>query len=221
MGMTLLKRGAESDIYLGSFMGMKAVFKKRRAKRYRLPELDERVNRERTISEARLIYAALISGVSVPAVLLLDPPNYLIVMEYIEGTTVKDLLQAENLPVEFLRELGKKIGETAARLHTSGIYHGDLTTSNLILSGEDLFLVDFGLAGRSNDIEDLGVDIHVFLRSLESVHPKVGGVIYGGFKEVYARELGDRAKEVLNRVKDIRRRGRYVEERRNSASHRK
>jgi len=57
-------------------MGMKAVFKKRRAKRYRLPELDERVNRERTISEARLIYAALISGVSVPAVLLLDPPNY-------------------------------------------------------------------------------------------------------------------------------------------------
>ena len=210
-----LKRGAESIIYEGYFAGLHAIFKKRISKSYRDKELDHKINSDRTRLEARLIYSALKNDINAPAILMVDPYEYLIVMEYIEGKPVKDIIGRQNID---LKRIGEMIGEIAGKLHKAGISHGDFTTNNLILSepDDDIFIIDFGLARRSDDIEDFATDIHVFLRSLESVHYSFKDDIVKGFEIGYSRFMN--FNEVMKKVKEIRMRGRYVEERRNKRS---
>jgi len=49
----LLRQGAEAKLYLGEYLGQRAIVKERFAKKYRLPELDVRLTRERLRAEAR------------------------------------------------------------------------------------------------------------------------------------------------------------------------
>ena len=206
-----LKRGAESIIYEGYFAGIHAVFKKRISKSYRDKELDHKINSYRTKLEARLIYLALKNDINVPAILMVDPYEYLIVMEYIEGKPVKDIIGKQDID---LKRIGEKIGEIAGKLHKAGVSHGDFTTNNLIFSEleSDIFIIDFGLAKRSNDVEDFATDIHVFLRSLESIHYNFKDEIVKGFEIGYSKFMN--FNEVMKKVREIRMRGRYVEERR-------
>lgn len=212
--LKLLKRGAESNIYEGYFLGIHAIFKQRIRKSYRNPEIDHKINYERTILEAKLIYTALKNNINAPAVLYINPENYLLVLEYIEGYVLKDIIN--DLDLESLKKLGKEIGKIAGKLHSIGIAHGDLTTNNLIKNPitNEIFLIDFGLAKRSDDAEDFATDIHVFLRSLESVHPDYKDIIYESFLKGYEEIMGSKTSQIVNIVKDIRMRGRYVEERR-------
>lgn len=212
--LKLIKRGAEALIYETYFLGIHAILKKRISKSYRHPELDKKINSTRTLLEAKLIYSALEAGVNAPAILFVNKDEYTIIMEYIEGYTVKDLLSYAQKELD-LSKLGKTIGNIAGKLHKAQIAHGDLTTSNLILqkgTGE-IFIIDFGLAKKTNDIEDFATDVHVFLRSLESVHPDKKDLIFKGFIDGYS-EVVNFSEEVMKRIKDIRMRGRYVEERR-------
>ncbi len=64
-----------------------------------------------------------------------------------------------------------EIGESIARLHQCGIIHGDLTTSNLILSGDKIVFIDFGLSRISQLTEDKGVDLLVFKKALKGIQP--------------------------------------------------
>ncbi len=202
-----IKRGAEAIIYEGEIKGLRVIVKKRLPKPYRHPELDRKINEERTKSEAKLIYLALKAGVNAPAVFLVLPHEYVLVMEYVEGTLLKDLGKLD-------KEIGLKIGELAGKLHRAGVVHGDLTTANMIMkSSGEVFLIDFGLAKRSDDLEDQATDVHVFLRSLESVHPYCKDEVMEGFIEGYSQYISY-YEEVLKKVKEIRMRGRYVEERR-------
>jgi len=207
-----LKRGAESIIYEGYFAGLHAIFKRRISKSYRNKELDYKINSDRTRLEARLIYSALKNNINAPAILMVDPYEYLIVMEYIEGKPVKDIIGKQDISLE---RIGEMIGEIAGKLHKAGISHGDFTTNNLILSELEgnVFIIDFGLAKRSDDIEDFATDIHVFLRSLESVHYGFKDDIFKGFESGYSKFMN--FDKVMKKVKEIRMRGRYVEERRN------
>lgn len=212
-GLKEIKRGAEAVIYEGYFAGIHSIFKKRIRKKYRNPELDYEINSNRTKLEARLIYTSLINGVNVPALLLVDPTEFLIIMEYIEGVTVKDYLLSYNVSEEKLRLVGNQMGEILGKLHKLGIAHGDPTTNNMILTNEnELFIIDFGLAKKAEGVEDLAVDVHVFLRSLESTHNKYQRVLFEGFLEGYKKFID--ANKILEKVKEIRMRGRYVEERR-------
>jgi len=111
------------------------------------------------------MYSALKAGVNTPALLMVSPETFTIVMEYIEGTMLKDASHRTTL--------FRDAGVIAGRLHLNGIIHGDLTTNNIIVKDGELFLIDFGLAKRSVDVEDMATDVHVFLRSIESVHPDV------------------------------------------------
>lgn len=210
-----IKRGAESVIYEGYFGGIHAIFKKRISKAYRNKELDFKINSERTRLESKLMYSALKNGVNTPAILMVDPFDFLIVMEFIEGEAVREVIP--KLDDKDLIQLGEKIGEIAGRLHKAGISHGDFTTNNLIYTKQgEIFLIDFGLARRSDDIEDFATDVHVFLRGLESVHYKQKDIIFKGFEKGYSKFMD--FSEVMKTVKEIRMRGRYVEERRTKRS---
>jgi len=209
----LLKKGAEASLYLEEWQGRKVIMKQRLPKAYRLPELDETIRIQRTVHEPQMIHKAKEVGVPTPTIYLVDIANANIIMEFIEGKQVKqilnDLSQAER--TRLCRHIGTLIG----RLHSQGIIHGDLTTSNMILTSHGkVFLVDFGLSERSNELEARGVDLHLMKRALQSTHYRYANecfeAIIAGYSEVVGK---DTAEEVLKKIREIERRGRYVSER--------
>jgi len=186
-------RGAEAIVRVGT----DTVTKQRQKKSYRQPALDARLIAERTRAEARLISMARRHGVPTPVIR--DITADTIVMERVPGLLVKEDLSVENL---FLA------GKTVGRLHSAGIVHGDLTTSNMICRDGQCFLIDFGLAQVSGEIEARGVDLHVLFQTLESTtddHPALKEAFLRGYREELAC-----ADEVIVREQEIERRGRYL-----------
>lgn len=70
-------------------------------------------------------------------------------MEYIDGIKLKDWFNQEHTEVEIVKQL-MKMGFLVYRLHQQGIIHGDLTTSNMILRDNKIYLIDFGLSYIKN-----------------------------------------------------------------------
>ena len=129
-----MKKGAEASLYLADWHGKHVVIKQRLPKRYRPEQLDQTIRRYRTIHEPQLMHEAKLAGVSTPIIFMVDVENSAIVMEYIDGQQVKQILDA--LCEAEREEICKRIGKDIAKLHNFGVVHGDLTTSNMILSGE-------------------------------------------------------------------------------------
>ncbi len=102
-----------------------------------------------------------------------------------------------------------------AKLHSHGLIHGDLTTSNMILSPEGkIFFVDFGLGERNIEVEAQGVDLHLMKRALQSTHYQFWEECFKNILCGYSSILGPEAAEnVYEKIKEIERRGRYIEER--------
>ncbi|WP_020560366.1 serine/threonine protein kinase [Thiofilum flexile] len=73
-----------------------------------------------------------------------------VVMEYVEGVTLKDWLRDEPLPaLEQRLAWYQKIVEAVNVLHQAGIVHGDLKSSNIMIrSNNQPVLLDFGLDGQ-------------------------------------------------------------------------
>lgn len=186
-------RGAEAVISLESGQ----VRKLRLAKSYRLPELDERLRTERTLREARITSDARRHGVPTP--IICDVTRFEIEMEHLEGEKVKEVITPE---------ISEKVGEMVGRLHRGGIIHGDLTTSNMILKDCKVHLIDFGLAFYESSVEAQGVDVHVYFQTLESTHDRPEELIES-FRTGYVR-IYPGAEAVLERVKEIKARGRYL-----------
>lgn len=186
-------RGAEAVVILGK----DSVEKRRCSKRYRVRSLDTRLIAERTRAEARIISMARRSGVPTP--IIRDVTGDTLVMERVEGPLLKEVLTTENV-----REAGRMVG----RLHSAGIIHGDLTTSNIIVRGENCVLIDFGLSLVSSEIEARGVDLHVFFQTLESTTGD-HETLQRAFTEGYGSEFPGFA-EVLSREQEIEHRGRYL-----------
>lgn len=210
----LLKRGAEACLYCGVWHGRRVVVKRRFPKPYRIAELDQRIRARRTVKEAQIIHRAKEAGVPTPLLYLVDVANATLVMEYVDGPQVKTLIGG--LSGERRAEIFTRIGVLIGRLHTSGIIHGDLTTSNMILDsrGRIVFL-DFGLSERSNTLEDRGIDIHLVKRVLYSTHHEYAEECFSALMEGYAQVMGaEEARRVLEKVREIEMRGRYVSERR-------
>ena len=144
-------------------------------------------------------------------------------MEWIEGSSVRDVLRAwlapgsteddrrvtDNLK-ENLHGLMKKIGKAVGGMHAIGVIHGDLTTSNLMLRpvslADEVVLIDFGLAAQSLQDEDRAVDLYVLERAFGSTHPKAEGLFQGVLKAYGESYRG--AAMVLRRLEDVRLRGR-------------
>ena len=209
----LIKKGAEANLYLEEWHNRKVIMKRRLPKRYRIQELDKEIRSQRTVHEPHIIHKAKEAGVPTPTIFMVDVAEANIIMEFVDGKQVKQVLN--DLPPEERLRLSRHIGGLIGRLHKHGIIHGDLTTSNMILTpyGKVVF-VDFGLSERSTELETKGVDLHLMKRAFQSTHYKYARECFEAVMKGYAEVVGEKeAKNVLEKIREIERRGRYVSER--------
>ena len=210
----LVKKGAEASLFLEDWQGRRVIMKRRLPKKYRLPEIDEKIRAYRTVHESQLLHHAKKAGVLTPTIFMVDLADSNIIMEFVEGKQVKQIL--DNLSSEERQSLSRHIGELIGRLHCNSIIHGDLTTSNMILTphGKVVF-VDFGLGEKTVELELRGVDLHLMKRAFQSTHFRYAEECFNAVLEGYTKVVGvEVAKKVLGKIGEIEKRGRYISERR-------
>jgi Kae1-associated kinase Bud32 len=199
-----IAQGAEAILTLEELEGRNVLVKDRVKKGYRLPVLDTKIRKLRTRCEGKLLDRARAAGIATPRVLRREESR--LVMEYIDGERVKDVLNGKT-------EAGRKkiyelIGEATARMHAAGLVHGDLTTSNMILKDSRLYIIDFGLGKMSNKTEDQAVDLYLLYEALKSTHFKYLNESWQYVLKVYRHNYTSSA-QVLKRLEKIEKRRRY------------
>ena len=127
-------------------------------------------------------------------------------MEFIEGDKLSEKLGT--YPDEKQFKVMKQLGGDVAKLHEKDIIHGDLTTSNTILKGEKVFIIDFGLGFVSVRIEDKAVDLHLIKQALEAKHFQNWEGLFDSFVKGYCCDYLD-CEKVLERLKVVEGRGRH------------
>lgn len=204
----ILYRGAESIIYIGNFEGQKVLVKERIKKSYRLEQIDILLRKRRTKKEVKLLAEARKCGIPTPKILHVDEIKHKIIMEYIAGERIKELLNSAKKGE--IEKICFDIGKLVGKLHSAGIVHGDLTTSNMILKDDKIYFIDFGLGGFSKRIEDQGVDMNLLFEALRSTHVKILNLCWGNIVKGYKEEYKN-AEQVLRKVDEIEKRARYAE----------
>ena len=203
--MKLIKKGAEADIYLTSWNGNKSILKLREKKDYRNPTLDRRIREHRTIHESSIMSDVKSFGVCSPLVYYVDTKMCKIYMQHMKGKLVRDL--SNQKVIKACEDIGKIVG----KLHKNGIMHGDLTTSNFLSVKNKVFVIDFGLAQRTDKIEDHAIDLRLFKEILNSAHADIMEKSWAGFLKGYKKIIGSsRHNRVLSQVSVIESRGRYA-----------
>lgn len=195
--MQILKRGAEAILYKEDG----DIVKERIRKGYRIPAIDNRLRKERTRSEAKILEKVSFA----PKLIDANEKNMTIKMEFLKGEVIKDIFD-RNAKSEMLK-ISRKIGERVAELHDQHIIHGDLTTSNMILKNKAVYFIDFGLSYISTKEEDKATDIHLLRQALESKHWKHYSECYKEVLKGYGKSQA--FKEVIARLKKVEARGRY------------
>jgi TP53 regulating kinase and related kinases len=197
----LLKRGAESELYLIDWYGYEAVSKIRLPKKYRHYAIDSALRKQRTLHEANIMSSVKMFDVETPFIYFLNSDNFEIIMEYIVGSVLKDV---------FSSDLCYEVGKIVATLHFNNIIHGDITTSNFILTPQKhLIIFDFGLSFFSERLEDKAADIRLFKEILNSVHVEYFEQSFENFFLGYGNIYGKKSLKIFNTVKEIEQRGRY------------
>ena len=191
----LIAKGAESNIVKSSYLGEKAVLKDRIPKGYRIPEIDNKIRKARTKEEAKLLSDAKRAGVKTPVLYDINLEDKSILMEEIEGQMLKEVID---------EDLAFKLGEEISKLHSFDIIHGDITTSNILLSGDNLVFIDFGLGRYSQVKEDKAVDLLVLKKSLQSIDYNLALKYFDCVLKGYGDE------SILKTINDIESRGRYT-----------
>jgi TP53 regulating kinase-like protein len=222
MNQKIISQGAEAII----LQEENRIIKRRIKKSYRLPELDEKIRKLRTRSEAKLLEKAS-KLIPIPKVLKSDEKTKEIFLEFIEGKKLSENL--DDFPLAKQKQILEQIGKNIAKLHDADIIHGDLTTSNMILVDEDkkgyttdkpskkrgdnpsqdfkIYFIDFGLGYISKKYEDKAVDLHLLKQALEARHFQHWQEIFNAFLKGYKKSQNE--KIVLERLIAVEKRGRY------------
>lgn len=223
----LVTQGAEGRLYKTTFLtpDVPCALKYRPPKPWRHPILDQRLTKHRILSEARILAKCRRDGLRVPAVYALDESAGWLMLEWIPGNPVRvsinDWLGKRTDGIEHdvrLKDLMRRIGVAIGNLHKTGIVHGDLTTSNMMLKpparsteqddalSGDVIIIDLGLASGAVQDEERAVDLYVLERAFGSTHPRAE-CLFAELLSAYA-SCFKQASTVLRRLEDVRMRGR-------------
>ncbi|UKZ52079.1 serine/threonine-protein kinase bud32 [Trichoderma virens] len=208
---TLITQGAEGRLYKTTYLlpSIPCALKYRPPKPWRHPILDQRLTKHRILSEARILSKCRRDGLRVPDVYALDEAAGWLMLEWVQGTPVRINInqrlgdRTEGIEAdEELKDLMRRIGAAVGKMHSIGIIHGDLTTSNMMLnppSGPDRN------RQRVHD-EDRAVDLYVLERAFGSTHPRAE-CIFGEVLDAYKQSF-KQAGVALKKLEEVRMRGR-------------
>ncbi len=107
------------------------------------PDVADRFMREaRTMAKLRHPHAAMIFDAG-----NLPDGRHFIIMEFVEGRTLSEALQAEGrFTPEHAVRIASDICDVLAEAHSLGIVHRDLKPSNIMLNERGICVLDFGVA---------------------------------------------------------------------------
>ena len=111
---------------------------------------------------------------------------YFLVMDYIDGPSVADLMNKGRVPVETLMILAKRVTQGLAACHNASIFHRDISPDNIILRDGDpaqATLIDFGIA--------------------KDVRPDAKTVVGGGFAGKYEYAAPEQLDGIADSRSDI------------------
>lgn len=205
--MKLIKQGAEAKLFLDKQKNQLIVIKERIKKNYRIKEIDEKLRKFRTSRESKLLSEARRVGVPTPRIIEVDKKNHKIIMEFIEGERLKELLNHSDKKT--IEKISFEVGRLIGKLHSVGIIHGDLTTSNMILRNNKIYFIDFGLGFFSQKTEDKATDLRLLNEALKSTHFEILDLCWDNVLKGYRQEYSD-AEKVLRRFEEIGKRVRYA-----------
>ena len=127
--------------------------------------------------------------------------------EYIaEHPSVKDCLNS--LPDNERATVCYGIGEALGKLHSANIMHGDFTTSNMLLKGGQVYVIDFGLGRFTKRIEDHAVDLYLLHEALKAAHFKFMDEAWVNIIKAYKHNYTN-STMALRRLEKIESRRRY------------
>jgi Kae1-associated kinase Bud32 len=193
--MKLIAQGAEAIIYKDN----DKIIKERVRKGYRLKILDKKLRRARTKAESKII-KKLKDIIPVPEILDTDNEEK-IEMQFLEGEKLSKHLEKLDW-----KTILKQLAINLTKLHDQDLIHGDLTTSNMILKDNKVYLIDFGLGFHSRKIEDKAVDLHLLKQALDAKHfsifPEAFDIILNNY-EAKEHDL------IIKRIDTIEKRSRY------------
>jgi tetratricopeptide (TPR) repeat protein/predicted Ser/Thr protein kinase len=116
------------------------------------PASRERFRREARLA-ARLSHSAIVQVYDI----LEEEGSEYIVMEYVEGTTLRDQVRRGPMDVRAALELARELTAGLDTAHRQGIIHRDLKTENVLISTSGgAKILDFGIAKRLLDSEEEG-----------------------------------------------------------------
>jgi len=232
----IIQRGAEALIILDN----NKIIKRRVKKSYRLQVLDERLRRQRTRAESKLLEKAS-KIIPVPKAIKTDESKKEIEMDFLEGEKLSEHLN--DFPLIKQKNICKIIGQNIAKLHDAEIIHGDLTTSNMIYVEDSekkiigirkrgdkndgvvnlkvssrgggrnkfsVYFIDFGLGFISQKAEDKAVDLHLLKQALEAKHFKSWEKLFSEAIKGYS--ISKNHKVVLKQLEKVEKRGRYKDQ---------
>jgi tRNA A-37 threonylcarbamoyl transferase component Bud32 len=115
---------------------------------------DNRPERERFVREARA--AARLHHPNIAVVHDVDPEAGWLVMELVEGQSLRTVLKQALLPAATALKIARQVLSALVAAHAAGVIHRDIKPSNIMI-GSELYvkLVDFGIA-RLLELEDTG-----------------------------------------------------------------
>jgi serine/threonine protein kinase/tetratricopeptide (TPR) repeat protein len=118
-----------------------------------------------------------------------------LVLEYVSGKTLADLIPAEGLPIARVVKYGSQVANALAVAHAAGIVHRDVKPANVMITNDgQAKVLDFGLAKLTETVSatnDIGTDTQTMADTVPGI--VLGTVAYMSPEQARAERLDNRS----------------------------